>query len=138
MASLTQALPGARGPSAWFWGFLKEELAPYPGRAAMVGRMVISATLVMILIMTFRIPNGTNGALYALILSRDSPRATLRSAAATLVVYAAGAGYILISATFFAYDPMLRFLWVISNFILVFYAISTFTNYSSLLPLLFA
>jgi multidrug resistance protein MdtO len=138
MASLTQALSEARRPSAWFWGFLKEELAPYPGRAAMVGRMVISATLVMIFIMTFRIPNGTNGALYALLLSRDSPRATFRSAAATLLVYAAGAGYILISATFFAYDPMLRFLWVISNFILVFYAISTITNYSALTPLLFA
>jgi multidrug resistance protein MdtO len=138
MASLTQALPGARRPTAWFWGFLKEELAPYPGRAALVGRMVISATLVMILIMTFRIPNGTNGALYALLYSRDSPRATLRSAAATLVVYAAGVAYILISASFFASDPMLRCLWIIGDFIPLFFAVSTITNYNALTPLLFA
>ena len=41
----------------WFADFLKQELAPYPGRASTVARMVISATLVMLIIMIFRIPD---------------------------------------------------------------------------------
>jgi hypothetical protein len=50
MASQDQALP-AIAPSkaldeasAWFWQFLKTELAPYPGRAWVVGRITIAAT----------------------------------------------------------------------------------------------
>ena len=45
----------------WFWNFLKTELSPYPGRAWVVGRMVISASIVMLLVMTFQIPNGFLG-----------------------------------------------------------------------------
>ena len=45
----------------WFPDFLKKELAPYPGRGALVARMVISATLTMILIVTFRIPGYGRG-----------------------------------------------------------------------------
>lgn len=40
----------------WIWEMWKEEIAPYPGRGIMVARMVIAATLTMILVMTFRIP----------------------------------------------------------------------------------
>ena len=47
---------------AWLWDFLKEELTPYPGRAGTVTRMVIAATLVMIICMTFRIPYAFQGA----------------------------------------------------------------------------
>ncbi|WP_353070947.1 hypothetical protein [Tunturiibacter gelidiferens] len=37
-------------------GFLKEELVPYPGRSALVGRMVTAATLSMLITMTFASP----------------------------------------------------------------------------------
>ena len=62
MSSQDQALPAIAPSKAldeasvWFWQFLKTELAPYPGRAWVVGRMTIAATLTMILVMTFRIP----------------------------------------------------------------------------------
>ena len=43
-------------PLAWFREFLKDELSPYPGRLALVARMVLAATAVMVIFMTFRIP----------------------------------------------------------------------------------
>ena len=52
--------------SAWLRDFLKEELAPYPGRAGTVARMAVATTLVMIICMTFRVPYGFQGAVYAL------------------------------------------------------------------------
>jgi multidrug resistance protein MdtO len=45
MAAIAQSLPRSRGRLARFRDFLREELAPYPGRAALVVRMVTAATL---------------------------------------------------------------------------------------------
>ncbi len=73
--------------SAWFWQFLKTELAPYPGRAWVVGRITIAATITMILVMTFRIPYGFLGAIFTLFLSRENPNVTLRSAIRIAVIY---------------------------------------------------
>ena len=79
MASIAQSLPASNRSLAWLWEWLRDELAPYPGRALLVARMVIAATLVMIIGMTFRIPYAWQGAIYALLVSRESPRATLKS-----------------------------------------------------------
>ena len=80
MGTVAQRHPDRTRPLAWFWEFLKHELAPYPGRAVTVARMVLAATLVMIICKTFRIPYAFLGAIYALLISRESPRATLNSA----------------------------------------------------------
>ncbi len=62
MAAQGKALPNAIDEAGkWFWNFLKNELSPYPGRAWVVARVTISATLVMVLVMTFQIPNGFLG-----------------------------------------------------------------------------
>src|SRR5579862_5401650 len=45
----------------WLSVFFRHELAPYPGRWSLVARMVIAATLSMIVIITFRIPYGAIG-----------------------------------------------------------------------------
>ena len=78
MASQGQAVP-AGAPSSvidqaatWFWNFLKVELAPYPGRAWVVGRMTISATIVMLVVMTFQLPSGFLAAIFTLFLSREN------------------------------------------------------------------
>ena len=110
MGTLTQHLWPSSPESLWLWQFFKEELAPYPGRTATVARMTIAATLVMIVCMTFRIPYGFQGAIYALIVSRDSPRATLKSSGTILLVTAIGAAYVLISAAFVISVPVLHFL----------------------------
>ncbi|HME35688.1 MAG TPA: FUSC family protein [Candidatus Sulfotelmatobacter sp.] len=129
MATVTQSLPQFSNPLTWLWGFLKEELAPYPGRSALVARMTLAATLVMIVCMTFRIPFAFQGAIYAFLISRESPRATLQSAAIIAIVTDIGEAYLLVSARFVISIPALHFFWVIASFFLAFYAISAMTDY---------
>jgi multidrug resistance protein MdtO len=129
MASLAQSVQDLPRPSPWLWEFLKDELAPHPGRAGTVARMVIAATVVMIICMTFRIPYGFQGAIYALIVSRENPRATLESAGIMVLVTGVSAAYILISARFVINLPVLHFFWIIVTFFAAFYALSTMTNY---------
>jgi len=79
MASAGKVLPSVSRLNSideareWFWSFLKTELSPYPGRAWVVARVTIAATLVMLVIMTFQIPNGFLGAIFTLFLSRENP-----------------------------------------------------------------
>jgi multidrug resistance protein MdtO len=129
MATLAQSIGATPSPLQWFWEFLKEELAPYPGRTRTVARMVIAATVAMIICMTFRIPYGFQAAVYALIVSRENSRATLESAEIMSGVTAVTAAYILISAWFVISVPVLHFLWIIFTFFIAFYALSTVTNY---------
>src|SRR5215510_8876060 len=130
MASLAQSVPESP-PSLWLWGFLKEELAPYPGRVSMVARMVIATTLVMIVCMTFRIPYGFQGAIYVLFVSRESPRATLQSAGIISLVTAIGVAYVLVSVRFVINVPILHFLWIVGSLFLAFYAIAAMPNYGT-------
>ncbi len=120
---------------AWFWEFLKHELAPYPGRAATVARMVLAVTLVMIVCNTFRIPYAFVGGIYALLISRDSPRVTLNSAARVLLFAAGGVAYVLVSVQFVVSDPFLHFLWAIGTLFLAFYALTVVTNYGAFVAL---
>jgi multidrug resistance protein MdtO len=130
MATLAQSVPESPG-SLWLWGFLKEELVPYPGRFSTVARMVIAATLVMIVCMTFRIPYGFQGAIYVLFVSRESPRATLESAGIISLVTAIGVAYVLISARFVINAPVLHFLWIVGSLFLAFYAIGAIPDYGT-------
>src|SRR6266576_574646 len=129
----TASLPMLRWNSllAWLPDFLREELWPYPGRVALVFRMVVAATLITIVGMTFRIPYMFQAAIYALMISRESRQATLKSAGTILLVTGIGAAYLLIFVSVVINSPMLHFVWVIGSFFLVFYAISTLTNYTA-------
>jgi Fusaric acid resistance protein family len=129
MATVAQNLPESSGPSVWFREFLKEELAPHPGRAALVARMVICATLVMLITMTFRLPYGMHGAIFTLIISRESVRATLKHVRTTVIAFAFSAIFIFIGALFSLDDPTLRLLWIIGTLFVVFFVISAMTNY---------
>ncbi len=131
MATLAHDIPYAPRPLTWLWEFLKHELAPYPGRAKTVARMVLAATLVMIICNTFRIPYAFLGGIYALLISRESPRATLGSAGAVLLLAAAGVAYIVISVQFVISVPLLHFLWNIGSLFLAFYALTVITNYGA-------
>jgi len=63
MAAIPQTLRLApEGLLSWLKDFLKEELTPSPSRVALVVRMTIAATLVMVLTMIFQIPYGAYGA----------------------------------------------------------------------------
>ncbi len=129
MATAAQSISNTPSPAEWFWQFLKEELAPYPGRAELVARIVIAATIVMILTMTFRIPFGAYAAIYTFLISRESPRKTVISAMTEVVVFVCAALYILVGAMLFVNHPMFRLLWIIATLFIMFYALNTMTSY---------
>jgi multidrug resistance protein MdtO len=129
MATLAQSIGAPPTTLRWFGDFLREELAPYPGRTGIILRMVIAATLTMLICMTFRVPYGFQAAIYALIVSRQNPHATLESAGIMTGVTAVTAAYILVSVWFVISTPALHFLWIILTFFVAFYAISTITSY---------
>jgi multidrug resistance protein MdtO len=128
MATFAQSAPNATRQSVWIWEFLKEELVPYPGRAALVGRMVTAATLAMLITMTFRLPYGAYCAVYALSISRENTRTTVKVATTRIVSYSLGAIGVLIGATLFVNDPAVRLLWVFGAMFITFYAISAMTD----------
>ena len=131
MSTAAETLAEWPRPVVWLRDFLKEELAPYPGRAALVARIVIAATIVMILTMTFRIPFGAYAATYTFMISREDPRATVRSAVTEVIAFACTVVYTLVGAILFLNHPVLRVFWVIGTLFLVFYAPRTITNYTA-------
>ena len=131
MASIAQTLPASNRSLAWLWEWLRGELTPYPGRALLVARMVTAATLVMIMSMTFRLPYGAFGAIYALILSRESLKATANAVRHVVIGFVIAGAFILLGMTLALADPMLRFLWIAGGFFAGFWAMSALRNYSA-------
>ena len=130
MASEAIHIPHEERFNQWFPDFLKNELAPYPGRWAVVARIVIAATLTMILIVTFRIPGGVVGALSAFIFSRENLVATARSAIFLITAFALGTLFIPIGARLFASTPETHFLWVGGSLFMVFFVLRCLANYA--------
>jgi multidrug resistance protein MdtO len=116
--------------SEWFPDFLRQELRPYPGRGAVVARMVIAATLSMIIIVTYRIPGGAIGALCAFILSRENFLSTARSALYIILAFAIGGLFIPIGARLFAADPFTHFLWEGTSLFMIFFLLKTLNNFA--------
>jgi multidrug resistance protein MdtO len=128
MATVAQTLPSPSLPFSSLWEFLKGELAPYPGRIEVVARMVLAATLIMLICMTFQIPYAFQSALMALLMTRESPRATLRFAAMFFLFFFISVVYLLISDFVINYVS-LHFLWVIATLFVGFYLLSAMSNY---------
>jgi multidrug resistance protein MdtO len=135
VAAQSTALPNTIDQGGrWFWNFLKQELAPYPGRLWVVGRVTISATIVMLLVMTFRIPNGYLGAFFTLILSRENPTATLHAGFRTLLIFLIGTVYTAISVRLLIGDPLTHFLWIAASIFFCFYLLRI-VDYGTASPL---
>jgi multidrug resistance protein MdtO len=130
MASSAIHIPHAERFADWFPDFLKKEFAPYPGRGTVVARIVISATLTMILLVTFRIPGGVVGALSAFLFSRENLVATARSAFFLIASFIIGALFIPIGARMLASTPETHFLWVGCSLFLVFFFLRCLANYA--------
>lgn len=131
MASLAQTLPTSGARLAWFREFLREELAPFPGRGGIVARMVIASTLMMLITMVFRLPYGAYSAMYVFQLPRESQRATIQSARTIVAAFGVSTGVAFLGALLVLGDPGLRLLWVIITLFIMFYAVSALTNYSA-------
>lgn len=133
MAAFAQpSATGTQKPArSWLANFFLQELRPYPGRTATVVRMTVAATLIMLWIMTFRIPGAALGAYYSLLFSRDSPHATLRSALTSVSAVACALVFILVGVLAMLGDPFLHFAWVCITLLVVFFLISSLTAYNA-------
>lgn len=130
MAARSEALPTAIDEGGkWFWDFLKHELTPYPGRMWVVGRITIAATIVMLLVMTFRLPGGYLGAIFTLFISRENPTATFRSGYRAVLAFLAGTAYSAIGVMLLVDDPLTHFLWVAGSLFLAFFLIGVLADY---------
>lgn len=128
MATFAHALPNPLG-FRQFAAFLKEELEPYSGRIALVTRIVVAATLVAGICLTFRIPYGFQGAIFAFLISHEDLHATVTTALTLLVVAYIGAIYLLVGISLVVGSPMLHFLWNVGSFFLAFYLLSIVSSY---------
>jgi multidrug resistance protein MdtO len=131
----SEALPTAIDQiGKWFWNFLKQELSPYPGRAWVVSRVTISATIVMLLVQTFRLPGGFFGAIFTLLLSRENPTATFLAGFRTLIVFLIASIYIAFSVRMMIDDPVTHFLWVAASLFISFYLLRIVADYGLAVP----
>ena len=125
----------ARPTASWLWfrEFIRWEVAPYPGRANTVIRMTIAATLVMIIIVTFRIPNAFLAALYAILLARENLAATWHAGRMIVLGFVVASLYTLLGMMLFRGYPITHFFWVIGSLYLIFFVMRTTTNYAAAL-----
>ena len=131
MAATATTLQIARASGGWFAYFLKQELAPYPGRGSTVARMVISATLVMLIVMIFRIPNAAAGPLLAFMFARDSLVSSVRSTLSIVYCFGAGMIFIPLGARMFAAEPMTHFLWEAASLFAMFFLLRALSDYGA-------
>src|SRR5258708_10126651 len=98
--------------------WLREELAPRPGRSAAVARIAVSCACTVVVAMVFEIPLPAYMAYIVLLLSRDEYIGTLISAAGGAIAATAG---VVLSLLFFMIDasePALRIpLMAVSTFV---------------------
>ena len=120
---------------SWFWfrEFIRWEVAPYPGRVNTVIRMTVTATLVMLLVETFRIPNAFLAALFSILLARENLVATWRGGRILVIAFVGASVYTLLGMALFRGYPMTHFFWVIGSLYLVFCVMRTTMNYAAAL-----
>ena len=125
----------ARSTASWPWfrEFIRWEVAPYPGRLNTVIRMTIAATLVMSIIVTFRIPNAALAGVFSILLARENLAATWRSGQFIVIGFVLASLYTLLGMMLFRGYPITHFFWVIGSLYLVFFVMRTTTNYAAAL-----
>jgi multidrug resistance protein MdtO len=123
----------ARQTVSWLWfsEFIRWEVAPYPGRVNTVIRMTIAATLVMIIVVTFRIPNAFLAALFSILLARENLAATWRGGRMIVLGFVGASLYTLLGMMLFRGYPITHFFWVIGSLYLIFFVMRTTTNYAA-------
>jgi multidrug resistance protein MdtO len=117
----------------WFREFIRWEVAPYPGRVNTVIRMTIAATLVMIIVVTFRIPNAALAGLFSILLARENLAVTWRGGRLIALGFVLASLYTLLGMMLFRGYPITHFFWVIGSLYLIFFVMRTTTNYAAAL-----
>jgi len=130
MATATMPSVERQGFIPWFWDFLKSELRPYPGRGTMVARIVISATITMIITMTFRIPGGAIGAIFAFVISRENFVSTAKFTLSIVIALIMTTVFVPVGATMFASVPITHFFWECFSIFLIFFLLRAISNFA--------
>lgn len=133
MATAAATPIDAQASRYWFWEFLREELEPYPERVQLVGRMVLAATLVMLVCNAYRVPYGFQAGVIALFVSRESTKATINSSLIMVLGLTSGTVFVIASAAVFTANPVLHYIWVGFALFVVFFALSTVNSYIGVL-----
>lgn len=133
MATAAQTIPRPTDSLSWVGRFLKDELMPYPGRTALVVRMIVAATIVMLICMTFQLAFAFQAVIFVLLISRESVQTTIRASATMLVFVALGAAYLISAAWFVINFPGAHLVWVVGSFFLAFFALSAMSDYTAAL-----
>lgn len=128
MATSADSIPRPNPSLAGIAGFLKQELAPYPGRAATVARTVIACVITMLLVMVFQIPNGFLAVFYALAISREDPHSTLRNGFHILLANIAALLLSVAGIVLLIDHPLPHFLFVVGICFLAFFLTRTLAN----------
>jgi multidrug resistance protein MdtO len=115
----------------WFREFIRWEVAPYPGRLNTVIRMTIAATMVMIIVVTFRIPNAALAGLFSILMARENLAATWRGGQFIVLGFVLASLYTLFGMMLFRGYPITHFFWVIGSLYLIFFVMRTTTNYAA-------
>ena len=115
----------------WFREFIRWEVASYPGRLSTVIRMTIAATLVMIIVVTFRIPNAALAGLFSILLARENLAVTWLGGRLIVLGFVLASLYTLFGMMLFRGFPMTHFFWVIGSLFLIFFIMRTTTNYAA-------
>src|ERR1700678_4416665 len=115
----------------WFREFIRWEVAPYPGRLNTVIRMTIAATLVMIIVVSFRIPNAALAGLFSILLAREHLPAPWRGGQFIVLGFVLASLYTLLGMMLFRGYPITHFFWVIGSLYLIFFVMRTTTNYAA-------
>jgi multidrug resistance protein MdtO len=95
--------------------------------------MTITATLAMIIVETFRIPNAFLAALFSILLARENLAATWRAGRILVLAFVGASLYTLLGMILFRGYPITHFFWVIGSLYLIFFVIRTTINYAAAL-----
>jgi multidrug resistance protein MdtO len=104
---------------------LRAEFAWYPGRPAVVGRMVLACVTVMLLAEIFRIPGAVLGVGFPILISRESPEASRKSAFHIALACSIATAEVIVGGMLTAGSPFLHVMWVIASLFAAFYTISS-------------
>ena len=125
MTSAMKTYGESRPPVQTLLEIVRTELAWYPGRTALVARMVLACMSAMLLAEVFRIPGAVLGAGFPILISRENPRASRKAAFQIGLACSIGTAEIIVGGMLTAGSPFLHVMWVAGSLFAAFYAMSS-------------
>ena len=119
------AYSDAKPPGQSLVEMLRAELAWYPGRPALVARMVLACMCVVVLAEIFRIPGAVLGAGFPILISRENLKATRKTAFQIGLACSIATAVVIVGGMLTAGSPFLHVMWVMVSLFAAFYAISS-------------